>query len=91
MKQTAKITFEMEETVLLRKGASVLNEYCSRCQADAVLMTPETISKLANVSEREIFRLMEAGEIYFIEQKRIYACPDCYRRFVENVATGGDI
>ncbi|HEX3101303.1 MAG TPA: hypothetical protein VHQ01_05910 [Pyrinomonadaceae bacterium] len=91
MKQTAKITFEMEETVLLRKGSSIINEFCPRCQGDAVLMTPETISKIADVSEREIFRLMEAGEIYFIERKRIYACPECFRRFVEHMAAGGDI
>lgn len=91
MKQTAKITFEMEETVLLRRGSSTANEFCPRCQSDVVLMTPETISKIADISEREIFRLMEAGEIFFIESKRVYACPECFRRFVAHLAVGGDI
>jgi hypothetical protein len=42
------------------------------------MMTPEILSVLVGTSEREIFRLIESGEIFFIEHDRVLACTSCY-------------
>jgi phage FluMu protein Com len=77
MKRKAEITFEEQETVILRQGESYLMEYCPRCQATVRVLAPEIMAVLLAVSEREVFQLIESGQIYFVEKKRMYACPGC--------------
>lgn len=78
MKQKAEITFEEQETVILRQRDSYLLEFCPLCQVTVRLVTPEIMAALVGVSQREIFRLIEKGQIHFVETNRIYACPGCY-------------
>lgn len=78
MKQKAEITFEEQETVILRQRDSYLVEFCPLCQVTVRLVTPEIMAALVAVSQREIFRLIEEGQIHFVETNRIYACPGCY-------------
>jgi hypothetical protein len=84
MKQRAEITFEQEETVILRQGDSNLLDFCPRCQTTVRLLTPEVMVVLVAVSEREVFRLIESGQIHFIETKRIYVCLGCYAKAIED-------
>ena len=88
MKQRAEITFEEQQTVILRQSESHLEEFCPRCQTTVRLVTPEIMAALAAVSERKVFRLIEEGQIHFVEAKRIYACPACYARSMEDNAFG---
>lgn len=44
------------------------------------MLSPPVLSVVTGSTEREIFRLVEAGLIHFVEAKRIYACPDCCGR-----------
>ena len=83
MKQRAEITFEQEETLILRQSDCYLQEFCPRCQEIVRLLTPEVMAALAVISEREIFRLIESEQIHFVETKRIYACPSCYQKEIE--------
>ncbi|HTG91901.1 MAG TPA: hypothetical protein VL866_04905 [Pyrinomonadaceae bacterium] len=78
MKQKAEITFEEQETVILRQRDSYLLEFCPLCQVTVRLVTPEIMAALVAVSQREIFRLIEEGQIHFVETNRIYACLGCY-------------
>ena len=80
MKRKAEITFEEQETVILRQSVGSLLKFCPRCQATVRLLTPEIMAVLASASEREVFRLIESGQIHFVETKRIYACPSCYAK-----------
>ena len=82
MKRKAAIIFELEETVVLRQGRKVIIDYCPRCQKDVDLIPPDLLALLAGSSEREIFRLIEAGRIHFIESGRVLACTSCYRRLL---------
>lgn len=77
MKRKAEITFEEQETVILRQSDSYLSDYCPRCQATVRLLAPEILAILVPISEREVFRLIELGQIHFVETKRIYVCPGC--------------
>ena len=86
MKQKAEITFEERETVILRQSDSCLKEFCPRCQAIVRLMTVEILAMLSGSTEREIFRLLEAGRIHFVEARRLYACPGCYQKSFEDTA-----
>ena len=91
MKQNAVITFESEETLVIRRGGKNIIDFCARCQADVEMIAPEVLSLLAGTSEREIFRLIEAGEIYFIEHDRVLACSSCYRELLTGNLRGDEL
>ncbi len=74
MKQQAEIVFEKEETVLLRQSAATINELCPNCEMFTIMATPEAVALISGISEREIFRLIEAGEIHFYEGPKVYVC-----------------
>lgn len=74
MKQRTEITFETEETVLLRQSPAAVTEYCPFCMAVTNMVTPEAAAVLWKVSERAIFRLLESGNIHFLERGRIFIC-----------------
>ena len=78
MKQKAEITIELEETVVLREGSKVLSGFCPFCRDNVHMFPPEVLAQMTGSSEREIFRLLEAGKIHFTEARRIYACASCY-------------
>ena len=83
MKQRAQITFEQRETVILKQSESHVLEVCPNCDAEALFVTPEILAAMTGASEREIFRLIEAGAIQFVERNRTYACSECYRKSIE--------
>ena len=83
MKQRAQITFEQRETVILKQSESHLLEVCPYCEAEMLFVTPEILAAMTGASEREIFRLIEAGAIPFVERNRTYACSECYRKSIE--------
>ncbi len=82
MTQKAELTFEIEETVVLKQGGYFIPEYCPRCQEKVDMVSPDVLSLVTGVSEREIFRLVEAGAIHFLEGARVVACPSCYRHLL---------
>lgn len=85
MTQRAEFTFEIEETVVLKQGGFLINEYCPRCMEKVDMLSPEVLALTNGASEREIFRLMEAGAIHFVEAARVVACPSCYRHLLISV------
>ena len=74
-----EITFETEETVVLREGAKVSVNYCPGCLRDVLMATPQAAGFLSGVSEREIFRLIEARLLHFIEDGSVLVCLESVR------------
>ena len=74
MKRKAEITFEIEETIILRQAAQISSRFCLQCGALVEMASPQTIADFSNFTEREIFRLVEGGKIHFIEAERILIC-----------------
>lgn len=74
MKRKAEITFEIEETTIVRQGAKIVTAFCPQCAALVEMTTPEIAAVLFNSSEREIFRLIENGQLHFTEAERIFIC-----------------
>lgn len=74
MKQKTEITFEVEETIVLRQGGNKLKTFCPQCRELVELTTPQIAAALVGLSEREIFRLIENGRLHFVENERVFVC-----------------
>ena len=74
MKQKVEIMFEVEETIILRQGEKMFTEFCPQCRAMVEMLTPQSAAALFNLTEREIFRLIESGRLHFVEAERIFVC-----------------
>ena len=83
MKQKAAVTFEKEETLVIRQSAYLKMEFCPTCNEVVEMFAPEILAQIARSTEREIFRLIEAGQLHFVEARRLYACLNCYRRTID--------
>lgn len=68
------ISFETEETVVLREGSRVSISYCNGCGRDVLMAIPQAAALLSRVGEREIFRLIETGLVHFSENGRVLVC-----------------
>ena len=80
MKQRAQITLETEETIVVRNSGAFSSGFCPLCRRNVHMFPPEVLAPMTGSSERQIFRLLEAGKIHFVEAQRIYACPRCYEK-----------
>ena len=80
MTQRPDITLEFEETVVLKQGGKLVREFCPQCSETVDMLSPDVLSLVSGISEREIFRLVETGTIYFVEAGRIVACLSCLHR-----------
>lgn len=74
MKRTTEITLEIEEKIVLRQGEMLVAAFCEECQALVNMASPQIAAILSGSSEREIFRLIEAGHIHFVETGRVFIC-----------------
>ena len=75
MKRKAEIIFETEELVAV-KARRVFKGFCASCDAFVEMLPVEAAAALTGMSEREIFRLIEVGEIHFVENERVLVCRD---------------
>lgn len=83
-----EITFETEETVVLREGSKVTVEFCPDCSSDVLMATPQTAAFLSGVSEREIFRRVELTLLHFSENGRVMICLNSLKLFGKEIQPG---
>jgi hypothetical protein len=81
MKQKVEITVEVEETIVLRQGERIGSEFCPHCRIVSAMIAPRAIAIFSGPKEREIFRLIETGEIYFVEANGVRVCLSCLHRY----------
>lgn len=74
MTQRTEIKFEIEETLVLRQGEKIEPAFCPMCDATVKMATPQAFGMLTGLREREVFRLIESGELHFIEYERVLIC-----------------
>ena len=84
MKQIAKIVFEKEETLVLRKSSELMDSFCPACQAMVVMATPEAVFLICRIGERQIFRKIDSGEVHFIEEPKVYVCLNSVKVLVKS-------
>jgi hypothetical protein len=81
MKQKVEIMVEVEETIVLRQGEQIGSEFCPRCGLVSAMIAPHAIAISSGAKEREIFRLIESGDIYFVEAESVRVCLNCLHRY----------
>ena len=68
------IVIEIDERIAVTNSEEQFEAYCSECKKMTEMATPKTAGVLADISEREVFRLIEGKEIHFIENARVLVC-----------------
>ncbi len=80
MNKLKEIVVEVEETTILRSREMTIAGYCSACGEMVEMATPWLAAVISGSSEREIFRLIEAGSVECFEGSRLLACLGCFSR-----------
>ena len=83
MKQKTKIEIELSETIAYSKRRQNFEAYCPNCESLVEMATPRIAAILTGSTEREIFCLVEAGKIHFVETDDILICLDSLIAFKE--------
>jgi hypothetical protein len=61
-----EVEVETEEIVVVRVRATCM-AWCPGCSAEVVMARPEAAAARAGLRVREIYRLVEAGSVHFLE------------------------
>ena len=87
------IVVEIDERIAVTNTEQQFEAYCSECKKMTEMATPKTAGVLTEISEREVFRLIEGREIHFIENARVLVCIESIRNLKANssTASGGAI
>ena len=78
------IVVEIDEQIAVKTTERQFEAYCSDCKKITEMATPKTAGTLTEISEREIFRLIEAKQIHFIENARVLVCVESVRNLNTN-------
>ena len=81
MKRRAEIKFETEETILFRQGPAAVREYCPECRAIVDMLSPRAMAIFGKVSERVVFRLIETGDLHYVENTGVFVCLNSFTSF----------
>lgn len=85
--RAAEVTIETEESTLVRttKGRQTSLMWCPACRRQVEMITPEQAARIAGVSTRTIYRLIESGSVHFIEKSGdLWICFSVLGVFVAN-------
>ena len=80
MKRTSEIEIELNETIAYRPRRETRDIFCPKCMVITQMATPPLAAMTANLTEREIFRLVEADEVHFVETDGLFICTRSIRR-----------
>ena len=76
MKKQTEIVVEITENIALENGATEFEAFCTECRKMVMMTKPKKGARRHQISEREIFRLIEARRIHFVENGDIWVCLD---------------
>jgi len=86
-KTTDGIVVEIDERIAVTNTEQQFEAYCSGCKTMTEMATPKTAGVLTGISEREVFRLIEAKEIHFHENDRVLVCVASVRKLKGDSST----
>jgi hypothetical protein len=67
MKRRTEITIETDHQLIIRKRVGIRSAQCGTCNKQVTMITADVAAKLAGLSSRALYRLIEADRIHFIE------------------------
>jgi hypothetical protein len=85
--KTDGIVVEIDERIAVTNTEQQFEAYCSECKKMTEMATPKTAGVLTEISEREIFRLIEGKEIHFVENAQVLVCIESLRNLKANSNT----
>ena len=62
-----RITIETERVLVVKGHSGVVRGWCDKCGALVELATPEIAAALTGLSRRDVYRLIESGQVHFTE------------------------
>ena len=62
-----EITIETHRVLVIRHREELLEGWCKQCGARVKLVTPEIAAKITGLSRRNVYRLIETGQVHFTE------------------------
>lgn len=74
MNQKTEIEIELSETVAYTRGSERFETFCPECKSPVEMATPQIAAILTQLTEREIYRLVETDKIHFVETNRVLIC-----------------
>ena len=74
MKHKTEIEIEMSETVAYSRREDRFENFCPTCKRMSEMATPQIAAVLTHTTEREIYRLVETGNVHFVETDRVLIC-----------------
>ena len=80
MNKSDGIVIEIDERIAVKDTEQRFEAYCSECKKLTDMATPKTAGILAEISEREVFRLIEGKQIHFIESSNVLVCVESLRK-----------
>jgi len=86
-KNNGGIVIEIDERIAVTSGEQQFEAYCSECKKMTQMATPKTAGVIAEISEREVFRLIEGKVVHFIENARVLVCVESLRNHKANSNT----
>jgi hypothetical protein len=86
MKKNDGIVIEIDERIAVTDSER-FEAYCSECKTMTQMATPKTAGMIAEISEREVFRLIEGKEVHFIENTRVLVCLESLRNLKADSST----
>jgi hypothetical protein len=82
------IVIEIDERIAITNEEQQFEAYCSECKKITQMATPKTAGALTEISEREVFRLIEGREIHFNENASLLVCVESLRNLKADSSTG---
>ena len=74
MTQKTEIEIEVSETVAYSRRSQRFENFCPICKSMSEMATPQIAAILSHTTEREIYRLVETGDVHFVETDRVLIC-----------------
>lgn len=88
MMQKTEIEIEMNETVAYSRREERFEYFCPTCKSMSEMATPQIAAVLTHTTEREIYKLVEGGDIHFVETDRVLVCLSSLRGFRTEAKNG---
>ena len=65
-----RCSVEIDDVFVIQRFGRSLEGWCAGCASTATLVTPEDAATLVGTGARTIYRLIESGEIHWVEAAR---------------------
>ena len=65
IRKHTEVTIESETLVIFRQGAGARRSWCVGCEAESVMLTPDTAASLAGVTTDVIYARVECDALHF--------------------------